>query len=375
MRRHLVTLFYSLLAINAVYILFVALDHFGNKSTFKSISPANLFESYLYQIVKPVDKLSTKRAAHNTSVIMSYDVRKSIPTNNQANKTRKGEHGQIPAINNTRKREHGQTPEIKNDTTNSNNEEREIPNNLELLFPGYMRRNNVTKVDNPGENRIQLQFEVNVIEKKDKLILMYYSDSMTNNERMKTKHCNVHRCRFSSDLDEYPDADALLFSGMSVFQKIPKLLPNQVSVFVRLESAAFTRYFPGDVTFNWTATYRRDSVIPTPYEIFQPKEDNHEYYKDAHRRRRYKNYAKGKTKLVAWFVSNCYARNNRLEYAKELQKYIQVDIYGRCGTLKCSSHKSEVCMDMLKREYKFYLAFENSNCKDYITEKFFNALR
>ena len=36
------------------------------------------------------------------------------------------------------------------------------------------------------------------------------------------------------------------------------------------------------------------------------------------------NLSANKTKAVAWFVSNCGARNGRLAYAKELQKYIQV---------------------------------------------------
>jgi hypothetical protein len=81
-----------------------------------------------------------------------------------------------------------------------------------------------------------------------------------------------------------------------------------------------------------------------------------------------------KTKKVAWFVSNCNAKNNRLQYARELAKHIQVDIYGSCGSLNCGRGDEE-CMQMLHRDYKFYLAFENSNCKDYITEKLFtNAL-
>jgi glycoprotein 3-alpha-L-fucosyltransferase len=74
---------------------------------------------------------------------------------------------------------------------------------------------------------------------------------------------------------------------------------------------------------------------------------------------------------VGWFVSNCGEKNARQKYAKELQKYIPVDIYGMCGTKMCPRSTETECFEMLNRDYKFYLAFENSNCKDYITEKFF----
>lgn len=73
---------------------------------------------------------------------------------------------------------------------------------------------------------------------------------------------------------------------------------------------------------------------------------------------------------MAWFVSNCSARNGRLAYARELGKYISVDIYGTCGPLKCP-RTDKKCFEVLEKEYKFYLAFENSNCRDYITEKFY----
>ncbi|KAK8784724.1 hypothetical protein V5799_008908, partial [Amblyomma americanum] len=125
----------------------------------------------------------------------------------------------------------------------------------------------------------------------------------------------------------------------------------------------------GALGIDWTATYRKDSDIVTPYEkfvLFDPL---------VKAIRRDHDYTRNKSKMVAWFVSNCHTENNRLHYAHKLQQHIQVDIYGNCGSLTCSRYETEMCYQMVERDYYFYLAFENANCKDYITEKFFNALR
>ena len=78
---------------------------------------------------------------------------------------------------------------------------------------------------------------------------------------------------------------------------------------------------------------------------------------------------------VAWFVSNCNADNKRLEYARSLSRHYPVDIFGKCGELKCSRSSQSKCWEMVAKKYKYYLAFENSNCVDYITEKFWDALK
>ncbi len=74
-------------------------------------------------------------------------------------------------------------------------------------------------------------------------------------------------------------------------------------------------------------------------------------------------------------VSNCGGRSSRQEVVKILQKYIQIDVYGNCGNLTCpksedENNSSEECRDMTGQNYKFYMALENSLCRDYITEKY-----
>ena len=150
---------------------------------------------------------------------------------------------------------------------------------------------------------------------------------------------------------------------------------NPIVVWYMLESPMNRHNYSNlNNIINWTASYRRDSVINTPYERFT-------YFKNftGILPPPTRNFAANKTKKVAAFISNCNDKNGRLAYISELQHYIDVDIYGRCGTLACprSDHGSDrnPCYDILKKDYKFYLAFENSNCRDYITEKFFwNAL-
>lgn len=80
---------------------------------------------------------------------------------------------------------------------------------------------------------------------------------------------------------------------------------------------------------------------------------------------------KTETALAAAFISNCGARNFRLQALEGLEKAdVKIDSYGGCHRNR-NGRVDKV--ETLKR-YKFSLAFENSNEEDYVTEKFFQSL-
>ena len=86
---------------------------------------------------------------------------------------------------------------------------------------------------------------------------------------------------------------------------------------------------------------------------------------------------------VLMLISNCHDTNNRLDYARELMKEIDVDSFGACLR---NRNISEVIpagpgigrreeKAYLLRQYPFVISFENSNEPDYITEKLWEQLR
>ncbi|ORX92423.1 hypothetical protein K493DRAFT_303328 [Basidiobolus meristosporus CBS 931.73] len=116
--------------------------------------------------------------------------------------------------------------------------------------------------------------------------------------------------------------------------------------------------------FEYSSTYRRDSHFPISYfgaELL-----------DYVRRPQIPRANSTNHAPIAWIVSNCKAKNKRHYYVRELMKYIDIDIYGHCMNNK-EWPKDKPIVEVIQN-YKFYLALENSNCQDYVTEKLENAI-
>ena len=126
--------------------------------------------------------------------------------------------------------------------------------------------------------------------------------------------------------------------------------------FARLFNASFTYSYRSDIIMPYGKCIRKHSSnLDTEYIV--------------------PDIASMKTELVAWFVSRCTSQSRREDYVEELTRYIPVHVYGDCGQYNCSKDESLECDQLLVRKYKFYLAFENSLCEDYVTEKFWKCLQ
>ena len=114
-------------------------------------------------------------------------------------------------------------------------------------------------------------------------------------------------------------------------------------------------------------SYRRDSDIYAPYRVLKPVVQS--MPDDIPRVP-----LSDRNRTVVWISDDCETESQREKYVKELSKHISVDVYGKCGTLECPKDPED-CMAIFEMNYKFYLAFESSICKDYVTDNMFQTLR
>ncbi|HET9339833.1 MAG TPA: glycosyltransferase family 10 [Casimicrobiaceae bacterium] len=114
--------------------------------------------------------------------------------------------------------------------------------------------------------------------------------------------------------------------------------------------------------FDLTMTYRRDADVWVPYlpsldDLRRPPE------------------AKIEAAPAVYIASNQRDRSGRDAYVGELMRHLAVDAYGACRrnrTLENDDGRGAKLRTIAR--YRFTLAFENSIAKDYVTEKFYDAL-
>ena len=288
-----------------------------------------------------------------------------------------------------------------NNSSNNNNSKRYLQSQLQLNISSIVKKGDqkeaVSAKDSNGNDRNNNNDNnSNNNLKRKKIILLYstwFDHQYWGSFKGDLLHSEFTHCRLSKHcIATYNKsliniADALLFHGRdlepnnnyraNVLQDLRKAAPSkQKWIFLSHETPHWdvnNVYKPYDGIFNWTATFSRESDVFIPYKGYFKFEKPKEVTKI--------NYAKGKTRLVAWAVSNC--METRENYALELQRYINLTVYGYCGK-NFKNHgdcrrgeqyavNAGSCAKVMA-SYKFYLAFENAFCHDWVTEKYWRTM-
>ena len=226
--------------------------------------------------------------------------------------------------------------------------------------------------------------------------------------------CHIHYHNESENLNLVAQSDAILFHMYSSdfvpalrlllpyrktnrysLENSKKILPlrKQIWAFFAMETTSTLRigkqfisvadFRKLDGIFNWSISFRKDSTIWTPYHQFigfhsklqTPDEINYQL-------EQLNPFVQSKMAIkkrhLAAVISNCDDSYGRLKLLRQLQSFgVKVDIYGSCSpnNLQCPGRMANECYKMLEEKYFFYASFENSMCKDYVTEKLINIFR
>uniref|UniRef100_A0A0X3PFC1 Fucosyltransferase n=3 Tax=Schistocephalus solidus TaxID=70667 RepID=A0A0X3PFC1_SCHSO len=183
-------------------------------------------------------------------------------------------------------------------------------------------------------------------------------------------------CRITTELEHAQNASAAVFTR-SPTAAMAMILKRAIWAFHSMESPLRMHEVHPDYKdqFSIFLTSNPNSTIPAVYGAFEAFNQPECLIGDDIRRRMeledgrkwLPSNFKQKNRLIAWVVSNMNAENHRKLIVARLRRWVPIDIYGS-HRLPCPDGD---CHAKLGQMYKFYLAFENSNCRGYLTEKLF----
>uniref|UniRef100_A0A672F3G6 Fucosyltransferase n=1 Tax=Salarias fasciatus TaxID=181472 RepID=A0A672F3G6_SALFA len=154
---------------------------------------------------------------------------------------------------------------------------------------------------------------------------------------------NISHCFLTDDPSAFPEADVVVFHHQELSRSAPPL---------HLPRPASQHWLNG--LFNWTMSYRRDADVFVPYGKTVVGGNEPHFQVSTNR-----------SCLVGWVISRYQARQARARVYHRLKRLVPIEVYGRWKRKPLPSGK------LLPTIAKclFYLSFENSEAKDYITEK------
>ena len=216
-------------------------------------------------------------------------------------------------------------------------------------------------------------------------------------KRAAAEKCST-RCVLKDDHAALPDADVIMFHAPTHTGLLPPR-PRQRSVvyaLLSMEQPRYARYLSDKAflakNFDLLATYSQQDLYPdtnipnlplsyfplnilTPSAVLQPSRSFGSKT----------GYGTGVS--VAIFVSNCKAAGaaQRHKYVEELAALIPIHSYGKCHKNRDEPEMApdpgwpEVAQRRARKvkvlsHYKFYLAFENLQVDDYVSEKVYEGL-
>uniref|UniRef100_A0A672GVG0 Fucosyltransferase n=1 Tax=Salarias fasciatus TaxID=181472 RepID=A0A672GVG0_SALFA len=188
----------------------------------------------------------------------------------------------------------------------------------------------------------------------------------------------ISGCTVTGDRSMYNKADAVIMRHRDVkldkeapLPPEPRPLAQKWIWFDTEPPTIVLRLWEYEGIYNLTLSYREDSDTFVPYGYVIP---NVLLDKVPPARFAYplSSSSDPRPGFVAWVVSHWTKSMERVLFYNHLKEYIKIDIFGRAGTTSLPPGGDSVVQ--MIRQYRFYLAFENSQHTDYITEKLWNAV-